>query len=139
MGLRDASGTLQNGRSVLGTVVDPLGVFRSSSLLRVDTKDEEIVDTTLKLITLAQNQIDRSSSLLPDAGSPPSVADAPTSLFSDRATVIKLASMITTKFWERRFAVRATGNRFANQVLNVTVTRLEEKENPSARIPATAR
>ena len=138
--LRDASGSLQNGRSVLGAVVDPLGIFRSSALFNMDQKDEQIVETTRKLVTLAQNQLQvTSSSHNGDTSSSLSADDASTSLLSDRDTVIKLASIITTKVWDRRLAVRETGNRFANQVLNATITRLEEQENPSSRITASAR
>eukprot|EP00548_Thalassiothrix_antarctica_P012967 CAMPEP_0194171536 /NCGR_PEP_ID=MMETSP0154-20130528/6094_1 /TAXON_ID=1049557 /ORGANISM="Thalassiothrix antarctica, Strain L6-D1" /LENGTH=805 /DNA_ID=CAMNT_0038883869 /DNA_START=11 /DNA_END=2428 /DNA_ORIENTATION=- len=115
--LKDASWTLPNGRSVLDTAVDPFGLFRYSSLLNMNSKDEQIVTTTRKLITLAQQQINGDSSL----------DDASTNISNEDS--LRLASIITRKVWDRRSAVLETGNRFANQVLNVTITRLEQSDN----------
>mmetsp|Transcript_24928 Transcript_24928/g.28399 ORF Transcript_24928/g.28399 Transcript_24928/m.28399 type:complete len:114 (+) Transcript_24928:80-421(+) len=107
---------LPNGRSVLDTTVDPFRLFRYSSLLNMNSKDEQIVTTTCKIITLAQQQISSGDSL------------DDTNILSNEDS-LKLASIITRKVWDRRFAVLETGNRFANQVLNVTITRLEQSDN----------
>ena len=40
--LRERSGRLRNGRSVLGTLIDPLGIFAKSGLVAVDDADEKV-------------------------------------------------------------------------------------------------
>jgi len=48
--LRRRSGTLPSGRTVLGTIVDPLGLWRTSPLVRVNELDEKTIQTTRNLI-----------------------------------------------------------------------------------------
>jgi len=140
--LRDASGTLPNGRSILGAAFDPLGIFRSSSLFTMDHKDEQIVDTTRRLIALAQNQLQSpppSSSSLESHDDRSLVVESVLFLSRDPEMMIKLASILSRKVWDRRSAVMETSNRFANQILNVTITRLEEQEsNDSYRVTSAA-
>jgi len=118
--LRNASGTLPNGRSVLGAAVNPIGLFRSSPLFRMDPKDERIVDTTRKLVTLVQNQLQVS---------PEDTAVYDSSMSS--ADTLTLASVLGRKVWEKRAAVLKTGSRLAVQIVNVSVAKLEDTD----RIP----
>jgi len=115
--LRDASGTLPNGRSVLGAAVNPIGLFRSSPLFRMDPKDEQIVDTTRKLVTLVQKQLQVS---------PGDTAVYDSSMSS--ADTLALASVLGRKVWEKRAAVLKTGSRLAVQIVNVSVAKLEDTD-----------
>jgi hypothetical protein len=54
--LKERSGVLPSGRTVLGTIVDPFGLFRTSPLVRMNALDESTVETTRKLVALAQKQ-----------------------------------------------------------------------------------
>merc|ERR1712071_557699 len=54
--IRERSGKLPSGRSVLGTIVDPLGLWRTSPIVRMNDLDRKTVDTTRDLMTLIQNQ-----------------------------------------------------------------------------------
>ena len=47
--IRERSGKLPSGRTVLGTLVDPLAVFRTSPIVRVNEHDERTVETTRTL------------------------------------------------------------------------------------------
>jgi predicted unusual protein kinase regulating ubiquinone biosynthesis (AarF/ABC1/UbiB family) len=51
-GARNASGRLPSGRSVLGSLVDPLGIFSSSFLINVDDHDERVLRAAEKLTGL---------------------------------------------------------------------------------------
>merc|ERR1740130_32746 len=45
------------GRSVLGTLIDPLGIFRNSPLVRNDARDESALAAARKLATIASELI----------------------------------------------------------------------------------
>uniref|UniRef100_A0A7S0CF29 Uncharacterized protein n=1 Tax=Proboscia inermis TaxID=420281 RepID=A0A7S0CF29_9STRA len=122
--LEDASGTLPDGRSRLSATVNPLGLFRSSSLFRMDTKDEQIVSTTRKLVTLVQNQLQVSQDGTANATFDSSISSAET---------LKLSSILGRKVWDRRSAVLKTGSRLAVQILNISLDKLEDR--PTDRIP----
>jgi len=52
--LRDRSGRLANGRSVLGTLVDPLGIFANSDLVALDETDNRALAASQTLIEILQ-------------------------------------------------------------------------------------
>merc|ERR1719491_1153701 len=52
---RVRSGVLPTGRTVLGTLVDPLGLFQTSPLVNTCDQDERAVQTTRELIALLRN------------------------------------------------------------------------------------
>jgi hypothetical protein len=52
--LRDRSGRLANGRSVLGTLVDPLGIFAKSDLVALDETDNRALAASQTLIEILQ-------------------------------------------------------------------------------------
>ena len=64
--LRERSGTLPSGRTVLGTIVDPLGFWRTSPLVRMNDQDLRTVHTTQKLITLMRQQIQQNQNSMLD-------------------------------------------------------------------------
>lgn len=112
--LRQRSGTLPSGRTVLGTMVDPLGIWRTSPLVRVNELDEKTIETTRNLIGLFQKQSQRSSAI------------AASSLSNDE--VIEISSSLVRKLWGRRFSLLKTGGRLSRQLLQMTADRLERGE-----------
>lgn len=114
---RDASGTLPSGRSLLGSIVDPLGLFRSSPLVNTSEADKKTVETTQKLVTLLSNQVSASSDN--------SMVDI-SELQQDE--LVELAAILARKVWDRRVSLLKTGSRFATKLLEQTSTRLESGE-----------
>jgi serine/threonine protein kinase len=112
--LRERSGTLPSGRTVLGTMVDPLGIWRTSPLVRVNELDVKTIETTRNLIGLFQKQSQRISAI--DASS----------LSNDE--VIEISSSLVRKLWGRRFSLLKTGGRLSRQLLQMTADRLERGE-----------
>jgi len=119
--LRERSGVLTNGRTVLGTLVDPLGVFRTSPVVRANQLDERTVETTRNLLNLLTTT------------SGPSALDAST---LTNAEVVEISSIIVRKLWEKRSGVLATSNRLATQLLQLTANRLESGEREILVVPS---
>lgn len=119
---RESSGTLPSGRTVLGTIVDPLGLFESSPLVNVCDEDEKTVETTQKLISLLGSQMSASNGMV-------DVSDL------KREELVELSAILGRKVWDRRVALVRTGSRFATKFLEVTATRLENVE----RVPRPGR
>lgn len=113
---RERSGLLPTGRSLLGTLIDPLGIFRTSPLVTASELDEKTIETTRKLVALAQKQLEESPN--------------PAFDLSDltREEGIALASILMRKVWERRSGLFTTGNRFLRQLLALTAEQLESGE-----------
>lgn len=114
--VRERSGVLPTGRTLLGTLVDPLGIFRTSPLVQATELDEKTLETTRKLLALAQKQIEHSPN--------------PAFDLSDltREEGLALASIISRKVWERRGSIFQTSNRFLRQLLVLTAEQLESGE-----------
>ena len=110
--LRESSGTLPSGRSVLGTLVDPLGIWRTSPLVRVNELDEKTIETTRNLIGLFQEQSKKSA-----------IFDVST---LSNEEVIEISSALVRKLWRRRFSLLKTSGRLAKQLLQLTADRLEK-------------
>jgi len=122
--LREQSGTLPSGRTVLGTIVDPLGFWRESPLVRMNEQDLRTVHTTRKLITLMQQQIQKNQNSMLD------VSDL------SQEEALKLSRLLAAKMWNRRSAVLQTGNRFASQLIKLTADKLERGERDTiVRLP----
>lgn len=125
--IRERSGVLPSGRTVLGTALDPLGLWRTSPLVRPNDLDKRTVETTRKLISLLQRQItERNDSRL----------DLTT---LSRQEVVQLSSILVRKVWERRRGVFRTGGRFARQLLQLTADKLERGERDTRRLPERAK
>jgi predicted unusual protein kinase regulating ubiquinone biosynthesis (AarF/ABC1/UbiB family) len=112
---RERSGTLPSGRTLLGTLVDPLGLFQSSPLVNTNESDEKTVETTRKLVKLFGNQLSTNNGLVDLSN-----------LQQDE--LIELSSILARKVWDRRGALLKTGNRFATKLLELTAFRLENTE-----------
>lgn len=121
--LREQSGTLPSGRTVLGTMVDPLGFWRTSPLVRMNDLDTQTVETTRKLISLMESQIQESNNPMVD--------------FSNLSSeeIVALSSILVRKVWDRRAGVLKTGNRLATQLLKLTAEKLEGGERDRLRLP----
>ena len=118
-----ASGTLSTGRTLLGTLIDPLGLWRTSPLVRMNKMDATTIETTQKLIILMKSQIQQSDNPMLDLGS----------LSREEAT--ELSTLLGRKVWERRSCVIKISNRLATQLLQITAKKLEVGDRDSITIP----
>lgn len=114
--LRERSGTLPSGRSVLGTMVDPFGLFRTSPVVRMNALDQKTIESTRNLINLLGEQ----------AGSKNNPAFQ-ASNFSG-AEIQQLASTLVRKVWTNRTGFLRTGNRLATKLLQLTAEKLDSGE-----------
>merc|ERR1711924_390102 len=108
--LRERSGKLPAGvsareRSLLGAVIDPFDLFRSSTLLTNDARDRAALQAAAKLASLA-TELDGSSAA-------PSEAEQQ-----------QLARALAAKAWERRRDVQEVSRRVARELLEQTATRM---------------
>jgi hypothetical protein len=120
--VRERSGMLPSGRTVLGTLVDPLGFFRTSPLVRMNELDEKTVETTRKLIFLLQSQVSADNELL-DLSK------------LERDEVIELSSILVRKVWDKRMGLVKTGNRLATKLLQLTADKLDRGERDTRTLP----
>mmetsp|Transcript_2474 Transcript_2474/g.5296 ORF Transcript_2474/g.5296 Transcript_2474/m.5296 type:complete len:920 (+) Transcript_2474:140-2899(+) len=111
--IRERSGVLPSGRTVLGSLVDPLGIFRTSPIVRVNELDERTVETTRNLIQLLATTNSNS-------------ADTVDISMLSNAEIVEITSVISRKLFERRSGVLKTSNRLAMQLLQLTADRLEK-------------
>ena len=111
--LRERSGFLPSGRSVLGAVVDPIGLFRTSPIVRMNDVDLHTVDTTRKLLRLVQEQIEIHGNQLLDVKT------------LSRVEIQELSTILVKKIWSRRMGILKTWNRLVLKVLRVTADKLE--------------
>ncbi|KAG7340844.1 ABC1 family-domain containing protein [Nitzschia inconspicua] len=114
------SGVLPNGRTLLGSIVDPLGLFQTSPLVNANEQDHKTVELTRKLIeifsTLPSQQHQTNGSKAIDMQS------------LDRQEVIAFSRILTRKLWDRRDKLLKSSNRFLQQLLDLTAVRLETSE-----------
>ena len=102
---RARSGTAGNGRSLLGAVVDPLGLFRDSPLLEEDDRDAAALAAAAKLAQLATD-------LVGDGG------DGGDDARQD------LVRALAARLWQRRADLRLATRRIASEALGQTADRL---------------
>ena len=121
--LRERSGTLPSGRTVLGSMVDPLGLWRTSPLVRPNDLDEKTMETTQKLMALVQKQLQETKNPVFDLSN----------LTAQEST--ELVSILVRKIWSRRLGVLQTGGRFAKTLLQLTAEKLEQGERDSRTLP----
>jgi hypothetical protein len=119
----NASGTLPTGRTLLGTLIDPLGLWRTSPLVRMNKMDATTIETTQKLISLMKSQIQQSGNPMLDLGS----------LSREEAT--ERSTLLGRKVWERCSGIVKSSNRLATQLLQITAKKLELGDRDSITIP----
>jgi len=117
--LRERSGLLPSGRSVFGTLVDPLGLWRTSPAVQLSELDKQTISTTRNLIQLLQKR---------------SVTDGDSidvaSLSNDE--VVGLSRTLIRKIWDRRISFAKIGRRLAAKLIDLTADKLQEGERPAA-------
>jgi len=111
---RQRSGVLPNGRTVLGSVLDPFGVFKSSGLVTTDADDERVIKATADL-----------AQILSKLSNQPGVA-LPTTL--SQREFQQVANSVGRKVFERRDGLRATSSRFAAALLRQSLRRLDARD-----------
>jgi predicted unusual protein kinase regulating ubiquinone biosynthesis (AarF/ABC1/UbiB family) len=121
--LRERSGKLPTGRTVLGTLVDPLGLFRTSPVVRMNSLDEETIESTRNLINLLGEQAGNNGNAAFDASN-----------FTG-AEIQQLTSTLVQKIWSRRSGILKTGNRLATKLLQLTADKLESGEREVLILP----
>lgn len=121
--LRERSGKLPGGRSVLGTLVDPFGLFRTSPVVRMNKLDEDTIETTRNLINLLGKQAEANGDAAVDASN-----------FTGEE-IQQLASTLVRKVWARRSGILKTGNRLATKLLQMTADKLESGERDILILP----
>jgi len=121
--LSERSGVLPSGRTLLGSIIDPLGVFRTSPLVRPNDLDDRNVETMLKLIELARKQAAANKNPMFDLRD----------ISRDEAMV--LSSIVARKFWERRRGLVQTGNRFVRRSFQLIAEQLEKGERDTRVLP----
>mmetsp|Transcript_4229 Transcript_4229/g.8564 ORF Transcript_4229/g.8564 Transcript_4229/m.8564 type:complete len:857 (+) Transcript_4229:169-2739(+) len=110
MSLRERSGFALGGqRSLLGLAIDPLGIWQKSAIANVDTKDEQVIEFSRKILELAQ-QIGG-----------PVFAD----LSDDEAR--QLATNLGQKLVERRAKIPAVTAKLLAFMVKQTADRLETR------------
>jgi len=117
---RERSGVLPTGRTVLGTLVDPLGLFQTSPLVNTNEQDEKVVKTTQELV-----EILRKAQGNTEGGDTTNGIDIQS---FNNEELLAFSRILSTKLWERRSALVKSSNRFVNQMLQLTATRLESAE-----------
>ena len=105
--LRDRSGQLGEQRSLLGTLVDPLGVFRNSPLINADDRDRAALEAATKLVDLADEIL--KESLLAE---------------SEPLGTNELVQALAAKAWERRADLQVVSRRIAVEALDQAANRL---------------
>lgn len=121
--LRERSGMLPSGRSVLGTLLDPVGLFRTSPLVRMNTLDQKTIESTRNLINLLGKQ----------AGSSNNPAFQASNFSGDE--IQQLASTLVRKVWIKRTGFLRTGNRLATKLLQLTAEKLDSGEREVYVLP----
>lgn len=118
---RIRSGVLPTGRTVLGTLVDPLGLFQTSPLVNTNDQDEKAVKTTQDLVEVLRKIQSKNEGSDTTNGS--------IDLQSlNNEEILAFSRILSTKLWDRRSAFVRSSNRFVNQMLQLTATRLESAE-----------
>lgn len=121
--LRERSGRLPSGRTVLGTLVDPLGLFRTSNVIFLNSLDRKTVESTKKLI----------NALGESAGSKTNPAFEATNFSGSE--IQQLSSILVRKVWTKREGFLKTGNRLAMKLLQLTAEKLESGEREIFVLP----
>jgi len=116
--IREASGTLPTGRSVLGTIVDPLGLWRSSPAIALSEKDAETINTTRSLIKLLQ-----------DNSGVQNAQDLTDQLTNEQ--IVEIMQVISRKLWTRRSGIFRTGRKLSLNLIQLTADKLESGERVS--------
>jgi predicted unusual protein kinase regulating ubiquinone biosynthesis (AarF/ABC1/UbiB family) len=122
--LRNQSGRLPSGRSLLGTLFDPIGLFSGSNLIEADDYDQQIVNTTTELINVLQSNLPIASFQ---------------ELFQqlNPNQIQYLAQRLLSKIWSNRNEIQNVSISLVSHLLRQTAYRVENKDR-SATATTTA-
>merc|ERR1712087_39151 len=98
-------------RSRLGALVDPLGLFRDSALVRKDDRDEAALEAARTLAAVARELLPTDSSSIDPQ---------------------QLASLLSRKLWARRNGLGAVSRSLVAKVLEQTSLRLNSARSASS-------
>lgn len=111
--VKESSGRLPTGRTLLGTVMDPLGIFSTSTLVEVDDADERTLEAAGKLLEIVQS-----------AGGSKVTANVLQDITP--ADARKLAASVSRILWEKRVELTVLTGHLAYVMLRQTARRLEK-------------
>jgi len=108
-------------RSLLGALVDPLGMFRGSGVVDMDEQDQRALAAAAKLSELlaASPYAAQAQSLTPQ-------------------DLLAVAQEVVPRLWARRLGVAQASGRFAGVLLEQQARRLEKRRNPTPPAAAAA-
>jgi hypothetical protein len=103
-----------DGRSLLGLVVDPFGLFRGSRMVENNERDHKALEAAGRLVEVAASMV----------GSVPANGLTPDGRNAANAEATALARALVSKAWERRQSIPAIGRLFLLEALDQTYHRL---------------
>ncbi|EKX47533.1 hypothetical protein GUITHDRAFT_137316 [Guillardia theta CCMP2712] len=104
------SGKMRNGRTLLGMLVDPLGIFRGTGIFTSDEDDRRVMEATQRLLEVVQRQ---------------SVRESMGSLRPQELRAV--AAIVVRKLWDKRAKLLLTSNKLASTALRQSLQRLERR------------
>lgn len=109
--IRSATGKLNSGRTLLGTVLDPIGLFSGSSLIEFDAQDERVLTASSNLVVILQEYLPKSdSSILKQL---------------DSQMSLRIAQVLLEKVWVRRNELQKFSWLILSEILQQTARRAE--------------
>ncbi|KAL3906485.1 MAG: hypothetical protein SGARI_003986 [Bacillariaceae sp.] len=120
---RMRSGVLPSGRTVLGTIVDPLGVFLKETPQRTNVKkraakeDSSVVLTRQLVDLIHQINVAENHPLQTVASEVPAPAEL------TRPQLMAFSRILSAKIWDRRVILVRASNRFWKQMVSLQAGR----------------
>ena len=126
--VKERSGRLPTGRTLLGTVIDPLGLFQRSNLIETDDADERTLEAAGKLLEILQTA-NGDSNMASNAN-----------VLQDITPVDarKLATSVSRRLWEKRAELTVLTGHLAYVILRQTARRLEKPKSIKSKVLSTA-
>ena len=103
------SNALPNNYSVLGSFIDPLGLFQDSPLVSIDQYDRKILESAQTLLSLLQK-----------------LASTDTFSVSPQDS-IRFLNILTEKLWKKRRELAIFGTGVASQLIENSIARLDQR------------
>merc|ERR1712176_673538 len=102
---------------------DPLGLFRTSPIVRMNELDERTLETTRNLINLIGDQVQANGK---------NILDVSGLSAAERQTIL---TTLVRKVWSKRDGLLLTGNRLVTKLLQLTADKLEAGEREILVLP----
>ena len=109
------TGVLPTGRTIVGTLIDPLGIFSTSKLLVPDEYDHKVIEASVRLWELILKALRNSA-----------VVELPRNV--GVSELITVTQKISAKLWAKRGEALVVGSGFAFKLLDRTIQRMEVQE-----------